>query len=64
MAQKKLYRPCAPIKQWIVIVYEQKRRFDDNRCADVIKGLVTEARNMGMSTSHLLQYALTSTSQA
>ncbi|TFK24647.1 eukaryotic translation initiation factor 2C, partial [Coprinopsis marcescibilis] len=52
MIDKKLYMPCPPIAQWILIVYEHERRFNDEKCRNVIQGLTGEARKMGMNFAH------------
>ncbi|TEB24718.1 hypothetical protein FA13DRAFT_1907530, partial [Coprinellus micaceus] len=51
MAQKKLWRPCAPIREWIVVVYENQNRFNNDRVQGMVQGLVTEARNVGITFS-------------
>lgn len=49
MKDKKLYQPCAPIKQWFVVSYESERKFPPRAVQQVIRGLVQEASNLGMT---------------
>ncbi|RXW23179.1 hypothetical protein EST38_g2678 [Candolleomyces aberdarensis] len=51
-AQKKLFKPCSPIPQWVVIVYEREQRFGQNNCRTMIEGLTNEARNLGITFAH------------
>ncbi|KAJ2912725.1 hypothetical protein MD484_g7689, partial [Candolleomyces efflorescens] len=52
MAAKKLFKPCSPIPQWVVVVYEREQRFGRDKCRSMIEGLTKEARNLGMTFAH------------
>ncbi|KAG2021246.1 eukaryotic translation initiation factor 2C [Coprinopsis cinerea AmutBmut pab1-1] len=52
MAGTRVFKPCAPIKQWVMVVYESERRFNQEACRNVIQGLVGEAKKMGMTFEH------------
>lgn len=52
MAQKKLFKPCSPIPQWVVIIYEREQRFGRGQCQSMIQGLTNEARNLGITFAH------------
>ncbi|KAF5311527.1 hypothetical protein D9611_011545 [Ephemerocybe angulata] len=52
MAGKKLYKPCGVIKEWVIVVYENPRRFRQEQVDGLVHGLVAEANNLGMKFEH------------
>ncbi|KIK66591.1 hypothetical protein GYMLUDRAFT_69767 [Collybiopsis luxurians FD-317 M1] len=47
MVDKKFFKP-SEVQHWLVVVYERKQRFDDRAVGDMINGLCTSARDVGM----------------
>ncbi|KAJ6628679.1 hypothetical protein B0H10DRAFT_1777546, partial [Mycena sp. CBHHK59/15] len=48
MVDKRFFKPVE-IARWVVVIYEQQRRFNDSSARDMINGLVASARDVGMS---------------
>lgn len=46
MADKHVYISCPPLKNWIMIVFDN--RFTDTNCNEVVQGMMSEARKLGM----------------
>ena len=47
MVDKKFFKPVA-IDRWVVVVYEQQRRFNEGAANDMIQGLVNSCRDVGI----------------
>jgi eukaryotic translation initiation factor 2C len=47
MIEKKFHKP-AKVGRWVVIVFEQQRRFDDATARNMVRGLVTACNEYGM----------------
>ncbi|KAJ6628687.1 argonaute-like protein [Mycena sp. CBHHK59/15] len=47
MVDKRFFKPVE-IARWVVVIYEQQRRFNDSSARDMINGLVASARDVGM----------------
>ncbi|KAF7352729.1 Argonaute-like protein [Mycena venus] len=47
MVDKKFFKPVA-IDRWVVVVYEQQRRFNDQSAQDMINGLCGSCRDVGI----------------
>ena len=58
MAQKKVYSPCRPIKNWLIVSYESTRFFPENGADRMAQDLISEARNMGKLIRHPLPASL------
>jgi eukaryotic translation initiation factor 2C len=43
---KRFFKPVE-IPRWVVVIYEQQRRFGDNAARDMITGLVASCRDVG-----------------
>ena len=46
MIDKKLYKPATIVK-WVVVIYEEPRRFSDRNCDEMIRGLMTACDSLG-----------------
>ncbi|KAF7292384.1 Argonaute-like protein [Mycena chlorophos] len=47
MVDKRFFKPVT-IERWVVVVYEQQRRFNDQAAQDMIQGLVNSCRDVGI----------------
>ncbi|KAJ7129589.1 Piwi domain-containing protein, partial [Mycena epipterygia] len=47
MVDKRFFKPVA-IERWVVIIYEQQRRFNEGAAQDMINGLVSSCRDVGI----------------
>ncbi|KAF9464484.1 argonaute-like protein [Collybia nuda] len=47
MVDKRFFKPVE-IPRWVVVIYEQQRRFGDNAARDMIAGLVSSCRDVGI----------------
>ncbi|KAJ7228592.1 argonaute-like protein, partial [Mycena pura] len=47
MVDKRFFKPVS-IDRWVVVIYEQKRRFDAGAANDMINGLVNSCRDVGI----------------
>ncbi|KAF8635579.1 hypothetical protein AX15_000229 [Amanita polypyramis BW_CC] len=50
MADKKFYRPTT-IKQWIIVVYENRRRFGDQQAQKLIQDFTNACSTVGITTT-------------
>ncbi|KAJ7157556.1 argonaute-like protein [Mycena crocata] len=48
MVDKKFFKPVS-VNHWVVVIYEQKRRFHENAAREMINGLVASCRDVGIS---------------
>lgn len=44
-----MYMPTGKIDEWVMVVYEQQRRFDQRTATEVVKGLREAADAVGSS---------------
>ena len=51
---KKMYLPTTKIDEWVMVVYEQQRRFSADVAKEVVKGLREAATAVGEPPRHLL----------
>ncbi|KAJ7047297.1 argonaute-like protein [Mycena alexandri] len=47
MVDKKFFRPVT-IDRWVVVIYEQQRRFNDGAAQDMVTGLINSCRDVGI----------------
>ncbi|KAK2460730.1 hypothetical protein APHAL10511_007200 [Amanita phalloides] len=48
MADKKFFKPMT-IKQWVVVIYETRRRFSEDQAQKLVKDLVSACASVGMT---------------
>lgn len=44
---KRVYLPCSRVEQWIVIIYDQQRRFDGRTVDGMVDGLMQACNVVG-----------------
>ncbi|KAJ7781167.1 argonaute-like protein [Mycena metata] len=47
MVDKKFFKPVT-IDRWVVVIYEQQRRFNDGAAQDMVTGLINSCRDVGI----------------
>ncbi|KAI0053586.1 argonaute-like protein [Auriscalpium vulgare] len=47
MVDKKMYSPCR-IESWAVVIFERRQRFTDERCNNMVKGLMDACKSVGI----------------
>ncbi|KAJ7135279.1 argonaute-like protein, partial [Mycena crocata] len=52
MVDKKFFKPVS-IDRWVVVIYEQKRRFNEGAAQDMINGLVGSCRDVGIKVASI-----------
>ncbi|THH18233.1 hypothetical protein EW146_g2726 [Bondarzewia mesenterica] len=48
MIDKRVFQPCSRVDHWVVVIYEQQRKFNDRNVDDMVNGLMSACVTVGI----------------